>query len=384
LAFREFLFVLWLSAFVESSPEIFSNWFSVLLDPFPLIAPEDAAIYALLFNDPMGETSTGRLWLVWRRLFFFFSVNSRNTFFGKNHDAVRKRRLKILGLIFILCCIATLVNPEFYGVYDYIQTVVRDPASQKFVTEWQPPAIDTGQGFVLFYLPFLLLTLVLILTNRKPSLTELMLYLGFGVFGLISLRNCIWFLLVSAPILAGHLANIDLSILRSGYTEHAQAYGATARRRRELPFLNRAISVAMLLVLILQSPWMRVKLHNAPLQSPLTPVGVMNFMDRKELKGNIFHPQLYGDYLIWRLWPKKRSFFDGRVHLFGESFVESYFRILKDSAWEGLLERHNIRYLLLSKDKNERDQRRMIETARRSGRWKLLYEDDLSILFEKI
>ncbi len=108
------------------------------------------------------------------------------------------------------------------------------------------------------------------------------------------------------------------------------------------------------------------------------------YIERNSLKGNIFHPQVYGDYLIWRLWPRQRSFFDGRVHLFGESFVRFYQRIYSDSHWEELLQEQGIRYLLLCKREDKPDSDRMIVHVRGSPRWKILYEDDRSILFEDV
>ena len=96
-----------------------------------------------------------------------------------------------------------------------------------------------------------------------------------------------------------------------------------------------------------------------------------------------FHPQTFGDYLIWRLWPEQKSFFDGRVHLFGLDFVRQYLSLYHDSHWEELLERWNVRYLLLSKSPDESDSIKMIQAATNSQRWKTLYEDDVSILLEK-
>ena len=80
---------------------------------------------------------------------------------------------------------------------------------------------------------------------------------------------------------------------------------------------------------------------------------------------------------------QQKSFFDGRVHLFGEDFVRKYSLVFHDSHWEELLANWHIRYLLLSKSPGEKDSPDMIKDARNSGRWKTLYEDDIAILLEK-
>ena len=111
----------------------------------------------------------------------------------------------------------------------------------------------------------------------------------------------------------------------------------------------------------------------------------MDFVDEHNLKGIIFHPQYYGDYLIWRLWPKQRTFIDGRVHVFGQDHVEDYLTTYVDSCWEQRLERHDIRYLLLSKDENEKElSQQLVEKAKGSPNWQEIYEDELSVIFEKI
>jgi len=134
---------------------------------------------------------------------------------------------------------------------------------------------------------------------------------------------------------------------------------------------------------LVPSPWVQRSVYNASLIQEGTPVGAVDFIRQHRLEGNIFHPQIFGDYLIWRAWPEQKSFFDGRVHIFGEDFVRKYSLVFHDSHWEELLAGWQIRYLLLSKSPGEKDSRDMIRTARDSMRWKTLYEDDVAVLFEK-
>jgi len=55
-----------------------------------------------------------------------------------------------------------------------------------------------------------------------------------------------------------------------------------------------------------------------------------------------------------------------------------------DSHWEDLLARWNIKYMLLRKAPDDEEVLKVISSARTSGRWKQLYEDDISVLFEKV
>jgi hypothetical protein len=111
----------------------------------------------------------------------------------------------------------------------------------------------------------------------------------------------------------------------------------------------------------------------------------MDFLERQDLRGNIFHSQIYGDYMVWRLWPRQRSLIDGRIHIFGEELVRDYLAAFTDTCWERRLEKWKIKYLLLKKnDQFLKGTDRLTEEARTSANWRVIYEDKLSVLFKKI
>lgn len=299
------------------------------------------------------------------------------------------RQLQKLSLVLVFCLAATMLNPEGYKVYSYVQTVINDRSSQQFVVEWQPPRINTVQGAFLFYLPFFITLTALICARRRPDLTDLTLFFGFAAFGLTATRNSVWFILVNSPVLARHLSTMDWGSVRAKLASQSSlsSPAVAVRRRsldgvRSLSWLNYLIAGSACLVVLVMSPWVQSRVYHASLFESKTPVGAIDYMDQHALSGNIFHPQAYGDYLIWRLWPRQRSFFDGRVHLFGEDFVRSYQQVFRDSHWEDILARFQIRYLLLEKDGDTKwGSQRIIEDARKSKGWRVLFEDGLSILF---
>jgi hypothetical protein len=303
-------------------------------------------------------------------------------------DALDFVEIRKLLLVFVFCGAATLLNPETYKVYDYIRTVVSDRASQQFVFEWQPPRINNVLGILFFFAPFFLGVLTFIFARTKPDLTETALFFGFGIFGLMAIRNVGWFAAVAYPILARYLPTVDFSPLfplrrfrlAAGFLEGLE--NPKPERSRHGRFNLVLLSVAFL-ALVMESPWIRPALKNASLIDAQTPVGAVNFIEQHGLTGHIFHPQIFGDYLIWRLWPKQKSFFDGRVHLFGEDIARQGLGLLHDSHWEEMLAKWNIQYLLLDKLSSEDDTVKAIASARNSNGWTKLYEDDVSILFEK-
>ena len=300
-------------------------------------------------------------------------------------DVLSGAKLRKLGVVLPLSAAATLLNPETWRLYDYVRTVMADQASQKYVMEWQPPRINTLQGGILFFVPFFLVLFVLSYSRVRPGLTDFALVAGFAVFGLTATRNSIWFCMIMAPILVRHIGELDLRAAGEWWRRliPPESDEQRAKQIARNHWLNFVIAFVMVFVVVIVSPWIRPALYHTSLLEAPTPVRAMDFIERRGLQGNIFHPQILGDYLIWRLYPRQRSCFDGRVHLFGESLVKEFQLIFDDSHWEEKLAPYNIRYLLLSKAPGESEGNKLIQRARDSGNWTVLFEDDISILFAR-
>lgn len=309
---------------------------------------------------------------------------------GPSADTLVYSELAKLTLILALTVLACLANPEGYRVFAYVRQLQVDPASQQLVTEWQPPNIREMSGLLCFFVPFFLVLLVFFYSHTRLDLIELGLFLAFASFGLTATRNGIWFSLIAAPMLTRHLAALEVSVssekMRLSPLLKALSQRPKGRQsgKKEAYWLNWAILLCLICFTLLLSPWVRIHLKAERLRPELvekgTPVGAMEYIAEHHLTGNVFHPQRYGDYLIWRLWPQQRSFIDGRVHLYPLSFVQDYVLVFHDEHWEERLSKYDIQYLLLAKEKNAE---RMIGDAQNSESWILLYEDDISVLLAK-
>jgi len=316
----------------------------------------------------------------------------RRFVYGDSSDTLSNRELGRLAMYLALSALTTLLNPETYKIYAYIRAVATNPASQALVLEWQPPRVNELEGVVIFYAPFFITLLVLLGASRKPQLLDLLLVLTFSIMGLSAVRNGVWFALIAAPVLARYISTVDFSAVINTLNRF-RILAPLVRRITKGPLkappmryrLNRQIAVLMLTIVVLVSPWVYPHLGNKLFGNTLweanTPVGAIDYIQQHNLQGNIFHPQIYGDYLIWRLWPQQRSFIDGRVHLFPTSVIRDYRLVFFDSHWEERLTHYDTKYLLLGKPEEETHM--MMDTARESPNWRVLYEDDLSVLFEK-
>lgn len=288
-----------------------------------------------------------------------------------------------LAVCLPVCLLSTLLNPETFRIYQYLVTVLRDPSSQQYVYEWQSPHIGTVQGVFLFFLPFSIVTVALIIRRRKIELADISIYLVFSFLGLSAIRYSVYFLILAAPMISRYLPAKDRADADIPSENAASRQSFWLKKGRNPAFFNFAIAAAALIIVVMQSPWVQSRYFHNSLLEPKTPVGVMDFIEQHSLQGNIAHPQIYGDYFIWRLWPKQRSFFDGRVHLFGKSFFLDYQNIFNGSNWEALCVKYGIRYILINKDDATGAQNDLINSARSSPTWSPIYEDSICIFFKK-
>ncbi len=307
---------------------------------------------------------------------------------GPGKDVLESAALLKLGLVLVLTTLACLLNPVGVRMLNLVRDLQANPSVQLFVAEWQIPSIHSREMLVSFYAPLFMAMWVFIYSPRRLNLTELALFLVFSILGLQARRNSIWFVLVVTPLLARHLVGVEATLgldkwlCRRRTGTRVAADGRLAHSPSWPAWLILAFLAAFTVVL---SPWVRPQLGAARLRPQLldkaTPIGAMDYIAANRLMGNIFHPQEYGDYLIWRLWPQQRSFIDGRVHLFGEAFLQAYVLTFRDPSWEARLAQYDIRYLLLPKA--DADAAAMLLSARSSTHWTLLYEDSVSVLLEK-
>lgn len=302
-------------------------------------------------------------------------------------DALSTAQIRKLVLVLFFCGAATLLNPEGYRIYDYVRAVMLDPGSQQLVAEWRPPRVNDLLGFLLFYCPFFVGLFTFVHARVRPDLTETVLFFGFAFLGLTAIRNAAWFSTVAYPLIARYLPLLDFRPLQSlrrfepidRFLEPPNPMSDTS----DIPSLgNGLLLIAAVLLLASQSPWIRPRLSDASLLAQQIPTGAAEFIQKQGFTGRMFHPQEFGDYFMWRLWPQQKTFVDGRVHLFSLDFLEQYNRTIENPLSTDLLDRWNIQYMMLSKV-GAQTRPQAIQAIEHSGAWKKLYEDDVAVLFEK-
>lgn len=278
--------------------------------------------------------------------------------------------------IWMAACLLVLpFNPEGLAVYRSLLAAGSNLVNQQFVSEWQPLVITNIVSWPFFGLLGLWIC-GLSYTARRPRIYELLLMLVFSAFALRYLRMPPFFFILSVPILAETLGNIQWDELKNRFGS-ALGSGENARSMR---VLNGVLLVALLLGMVGSVPWVWLTpsgKSSSSLISPYFPVEVISKLPYRPAR--VFTLPEWGGYVTFSLHPPTTVFADGRVELLPSETWDDYLTIATTSTgWDELLERYQVDTLILSKAR----QGALIVAARQSG-WISIAEDDVAVVLRK-
>jgi hypothetical protein len=92
----------------------------------------------------------------------------------------------------------------------------------------------------------------------------------------------------------------------------------------------------------------------------------------------IFAEDQWGDYLIYRLYPARRVFIDGRSDFYGAKFGLSYLDLIGVKYdWQQTLDKYGIDTIVIAPRFS------LASTLKISRDWRVVYDDGFSIVFRR-
>jgi hypothetical protein len=190
-------------------------------------------------------------------------------------------------------------------------------------------------------------------------------------------RNTALFLILSAPIAAERYSDFLSSIGLALYPE--------ARHFRRI--IKNTVAAALAAALFFGIFWyVRTPLDFRKLypfelgfRNPcMYAAEFISFCDEHGLKGNLFNDYSFGGYLIWRLWPERKVFVDGRLVEFGLPFVREAWAYDRPAVWDDLESKYHFTAAVVS---NYQGYMSKYLDSRRD--WFLVYWDDNALVYFK-
>ena len=260
--------------------------------------------------------------------------------------------IKRLAIIFVLTVLAALLNPYGLTLALYPFTIFTEVSSAEnivrtTVVELTSPfsgsELLNGEA-VFFYKALALASASALLINvKRIRPAHVLLFVAFFYLSTLAVRNIVLFSVVAAP-----LAVINLR------TAGAAGF-LVPGMLRGLKFIAASfffVVIAYYLVSIASNDYY---LRNSQIarsgmgpSEVRYPVGALDFIEENNIKGNVFNGAGMGGYFIWRMYPERKVFFDGRWEVYGDDFMRLNNAALKDpQTFERVARAYAIEYTLL-------------------------------------
>ncbi len=279
------------------------------------------------------------------------------------------------GAAALACLLASGLNPYGFRLHQHILVYLNAPWILDHVQEFQSPNIRS-EGMLVFAALLLAGVALASRAMSRGAWTEGVLVLGWSFAALRSARHVPFCAIAAAPVVASECALLWKRAAASAPAraprrilwELGRDLGSRPRATFWLPLLGAAALAA------------------SPGQTafPQTRFPVQAVERNGDLLGpgsgrpRILTSDQWSDYLIYRLYPGVRVFFDGRSDFYGPALGADYRELMMASAgWRGTLARYRFDLALLPRDWP------LSATLDREPGWHRVYEDSVASLYRR-
>ena len=280
-------------------------------------------------------------------------------------------RLRRNFLLLELACAAVLINPYGIGIYTAALQISSNPNLGE-LTEWHPLGLQESQG-TLFGIVAVALAILYRSSPRRVRSWEVVSLVVLGWSTLCSSRMVVWWAPVAALLLAVH-----------GH--------AVWRKWRRLPLVPEppvragkwsVVTVGLIWIFFAYSPLGVRIVHGKPAKleravSSDTPLAVVNYLNKKNPKGQIFNTYEWGDYLQWAGPAGIKVFVNSHAHLVPRDVWQAYLQVSEaQGGWEEILDRYGVNTIVIDQLNREA----LIKKLKENDKWKLDFEQDGELVF---
>lgn len=278
------------------------------------------------------------------------------------------KKIRMLGLITIGCFLATLINPYGYHILLFPFRLTSDKYIMNSIIEFVSPNFHDPLVFKYF---LLLMITVFAISRKSLNIIELMITALFTYMALYSLRYIPLYAIIVAIIL----------VKQSEYIVNQSDTGFMSfmkKRAERISFVDSSTKgylwpVAAMLVSLIVIINANV-VHRFDKET--FPVAAVEFLQQEHLKGNMFNNDQFGDYIIYKVWPEYKVFFDGRSDMYGAERIKEYYKITRiEPGWEDVLKKYDINWIIYNNEST------LSQFLLQRDDWRLIYADKVANIF---
>ena len=282
------------------------------------------------------------------------------------------------------CLAASFINPYGWQLHRHLIQYITDPYPLKYIQEFR--SMDFHSPVVVYFEPLMIAALAAsVWAARQRRFAEVFLVMGWMHMALIAQRNLPLFAIAAAPLVAeGAVALIRsarFSALNRIVGRVAAWFQNASSSVEETDRIGRVHLVSAagfaLVGLLLFAPRPINSRFISTYDPAVYPEKALPLLLAGETH-RIFSDDEWGDYLIYKLYPAKKVFVDGRSDFYGDDFGEEYIRLLSvEEGWNKTLDRFGIDTVVLSPKLS------LSSTLKISRDWRVVYDDHVSLVFRR-
>ncbi len=308
------------------------------------------------------------------------------------YESIKDKKYKKLIVIFIIMIIACFINPYGVKLLQFPLILFKEIGGQgggelvDSIAEYLPAFSNEVSTAIKALHPYYIITIILtaltfIVNIRRIKPAYIMLYISTLYISLIANRNIAVFAFVGTAVA---ILNIN---------EYCGNINICLRKKN---IKNKILFIfASLLVIILSTTWIVNAISNKHylkvrsyckfgfgIYEDIYPSRAVDFIINNEIKGNILNNLGIGGYLIWRMYPERKIFIDGRSQVYGQKLLEHFFKSTKSfETLKTLLEEYNINIIIFNHISV--NSRHLSVDIYNSNEWELVFFDDTALIFLK-
>ncbi len=297
-------------------------------------------------------------------------------------------RLRQLGAVTAAAVMASLVNPYGYKLHVHVYRYLSNRWLMNHIDEFLSPNFH-GVAQQCFVAILLITIVALAVVRNKPPLSRLLVILFAAYSGLYASRSLpvssLLLTLLVAPALTQAVAEAPTapglsSRLRTWF---ARWEGFASRMgKMEMRFRGHLWPLAAvgfgLLVCVHQGRLGERRWMDAHFDAKHFPVQASEVILQREIHEPIFAPDVWGGYLIYRLYPQTKVFMDDRHDLYGADFLKDYLKAIRLTPdWDRFLNERRVNWVLVPAESA------LANMLEETSQWSVACRDGTAVLFKR-
>lgn len=283
-------------------------------------------------------------------------------------DNINKEVGKNLWLALILSALASLLNPGGSGSWQSILGFVNNQYLMSRMLEANPPNFQMPEMRVLLGL-IVISIFLLAIKKEKISSGQGLLLAGFTAMSLIAFRNIHLYGIVAPFVLSSTLNTFNdiPSLFRLEASLH--------RIESQIKGIFWIIASTVVFSTLILTSTIADKLYQ--FDPEIFPVGAVKWLQKNPQEGKMFNYLNWGGYITFHLYPEQLAFVDSVADVTGEVTMEYETVIDLLPGWEDIFQQYDIQWVIIPQDSL------LADTLIGEIQWKVLYEDETSIILRK-